>query len=224
MDNTLLEIPSGDELLVFEKESSPLKKVSLLTQLDQFIIHKIAKMLNPGSLAVEVGTYLGGSASLMAHANKHLEIHCYDLFDSSSYDPRHHDLMAMSLGKGSERSLENVKKYLSPYTNIFLHKVYKGDPAKYPISFFGHIDDRKIDMFIEDASHKEPQLTNSLAYWLPKVNINGFVLLHDYRPWLFKNHRLRHVDVEKQVENLSNNNDWSHIGNFSCFAIFQRVR
>jgi hypothetical protein len=214
MDNILLKKPNMEEIITFVKESSPLKKTSLTTFHDKFIIHKIAQMLSPGSIAVEVGTYLGSSAALMAHANKQLEVHSYDLFNDIKYDPKHDALVAMALGEGSARSLENVEKYLSQYTNIFLHKVDVGEE----ISF-----DRKIDMFIEDSSHKDPQLSNSLAYWLPKVNVNGFVLLHDYRPWLPANNPSRFLDVEKQVDILSTHNDWYHVGNFSCFAIFQRL-
>ncbi len=81
--------------------------------------------------------------------------------------------------------MENVRKYLSQYTNIFLHKVNIGEEILF---------DRKIDMFIEDSSHKDPQLSNSLAYWLPKINVNGFVLMHDYRPWLPKNNPRRFLE------------------------------
>jgi hypothetical protein len=215
MDNNLLKKPSEEEILAFVKESSPLKETSLTMFGDRFIIHKIAKMLGPGSVAVEIGTYLGSSAALMAHANKQLEVHSYDLFNDIKYDPTHDSLVAMALGEGSSRSLENVQKYVSQYTNIFLHKVDVGEKI-----FF----DRKIDLFIEDACHRDPQLSNSLAYWLPKVNINGFVLLHDYRPWLHEKDSARFLDVEKHVDMLSTHEDWYHLGNFSCFAIFQRIQ
>jgi hypothetical protein len=215
MNNTLLNIPNIEELKAFVKESSPLKGVSLSAHYDKFIVHKIAKMLPTGSVAVEIGTYLGGSAALMAHANPQLEVHSYDLFDDHKYDPDHDNLVATALGPNASRSLENVAKFLSQYTNIHLHKV---NPLE-QISF-----EKKIDMFIEDASHRNPQLHDSLSYWLPKINVNGFALLHDYRPWLPMDDRDRFIDVENHVENLSKNSNWNYLGNFSCFAIFQRIK
>ena len=215
MNNVLLNIPNAEDLETFVKESSPLRVVGLSTTYDKFIVHKIAKSLPPGSVAVEIGTYLGALTALMAHANPELEVHSYDLFDNHKYAPNQDSLIATALGINSSRSLENVAKFLSRYTNIQLHKVN----LLKKISF-----EKKVDMFIEDAVHRNPYLHNSLSYWLPKVNVNGFVLLHDYRPWLPIDDRNRFIDVENHVENLSKNSNWNYLGNFSCFAIFQRIK
>ena len=215
MNNTLLKLPSIEELMAFAKESSPLKGVGLSTLYDRFIVHKIAKMLPSGSVAVEIGTYLGASAALMAHANSQLEVHSCDLFDDHKYASNHDSLIVTALGINSSRSLENVAKFLSRYDNIHLHKVSPLERIPF---------EKKVDMFIEDASHRDPQLHVSLSYWLPKVNVNGFVLLHDYRPWLPINDRRRFIDVENHVDNLSKNSDWDYLGSFSCFAIFQRIK
>lgn len=217
----LLKKPNSDEIARFVEESSPLKSSGLSTLHDKYIVHKIAQIQPAGSIAVEVGTYLGALAALMAHANSNLTVHSYDLFDDVKYDPRHDQLVAGALGAhpsrpwaGKSRTLENVKEYLSRYSNIHLHKV---NPLK-QIVF-----DDKINLFIEDSSHRDPQLAESLNFWLPKVNVNGYVLLHDHRPWLPLDNWLRFVDVEKHVNILANNTSWNYLGNFDCFAIFQRV-
>jgi hypothetical protein len=215
MSNVLLAHPNVNEIILFLKESSPLKESGLMTLKDKFILHKIAKSLPSGSIVVEIGTFLGASASLMAHSNPLLEVHTYDLFNDHIHDVSHGELIAKILGTDKSRSLENVSNYLSRYPNIHLHKVNPFEEI---------IFDKHVDMFIEDSSHKDPQLTNSINYWLPKIKVNGFMLLHDYRPWLPMDHRFRFIDVDNQVEKLSKSDDWHYLGNFSCFAIFQRIK
>jgi hypothetical protein len=210
----LLNEPSEEEFYLFSIESSPLKYASLTSDLDKFTIHKIASMLPAGSIVVEVGSYLGASAALMAHANENLEIHGYDLFDNIKYDKSHDRLVALSLGAGQPRSLENVSKFISRYKNIYLHKVAKNELIEF---------NQEIDLLIEDSSHREPQLSNSLNYWLPKVKITGILMMHDYRPHLPIDNFLRFPDVENYVKFLSNDRDWNFLGSIGSFAIFQRV-
>ena len=179
-----------NNILVYEKELSPLKDFALSSMLDKITLHMIAKLLPAHSIVVEMGTYLGASAAIMAHANPQLEIHAYDLFDDKSYDTNQEQLLTRALGPGQSRTLENVGKFLERYSNIHLHKVNIEDLTDF---------DKEIDLFIEDSSHRNPQLANSLNNWLPKVKINGLALLHDYRPWMKSNDPKRYHDVETEV-------------------------
>lgn len=192
-----------DNMLVYEKELSPLKDFALSSVLDKITLHMIAKLLPAHSIVVEVGTYLGASAAIMAHANPQLEIHAYDLFDNKSYDNNQEQLMTRALGFERLRTLENVGRFLERYSNIHLHKVNPEDLIDF---------DKEIDLFIEDSSHKNPQLANSLNNWLPKVKINGLALLHDFRPWLHQQHPKRFHDVETQVTLLSKDTHWKFLG------------
>ncbi len=193
---------TDDDLEIFDRESSPLKNFALSDKSDKFILHRLATLLPPGAIVVEIGTYLGASMAIMSHANDTLEIHAYDLFDQGNYSPNQSVLYEKALGKGKLRTLENVKNFLKFYPKIQLHKVNNE-----PIEF-----DKPIDLFIEDASHCDPQLRLSLDFWLPKVKMNGFVLLHDYRPWKEIGAKGRFPDVEKHVDILRNNKNWNFIG------------
>ena len=110
------------------------------------------------------------------------------------------------------------------YPNIQLHKVNVEDLIDF---------DKEIDLFIEDSSHRNPQLANSLNNWLPKVKINGLALLHDYRPWMKSNDPKRYHDVETEVTLLSEDKHWKFLGlvtNFeneynpnSSYAILKKI-
>jgi len=210
----LLNQPSAEDLTLLLTELSPLQYASLNCKLDKFVVHKIAKIMPVGAIAVEVGTYLGATASIMAHANENLEIHAFDLFDDGIYAKNQDTLIEQSLGKGQPRSLENVSKFVSKYKNIHLHKVVKNETVVFK---------QEIDFLIEDSSHRYPQLSDSMNNWLPKIKINGIVMLHDYRPYLPIDSPQRFLDVENYVDFLSNHTDWKFLGGFGDFAIFQRT-
>lgn len=223
-------IPTDDDIYSFRDNASPLRVFSLSSWPDKFLLHRVAKLLKPGSVAVEVGTYLGGSASILAHANPELEVHSYDLYNPHwHYDEKHYEIVASALGAGKLRTLENVKEYVSRYPNLNLHQVTNSEVVKF---------DRQVDLFIEDSSHEEPQLTSCLVNWLPKVKVGGILMMHDFRPWgTNENHRLRHPPVERHVELLANDDTWKYLGPVtnelflkydpnqpSSFAIFQRMK
>jgi hypothetical protein len=211
-----------EDFYVYKTELSPYKSFGLSSNADKFILHKIAKLLPANALVVEIGTYLGASMAIMAHANNELEIHAYDLFDDKSYHPKHHQLLENSLGSEKIRTLENVSNFLKIYPNIHLHAV-----GQSPVKF-----ERLVDLFIEDSSHTNPQLAQSLANWLPKVKVNGLALLHDYRPWKELNDEDRFIDVESHVKSLSNSKFWKFLGVLentqfdepSSYAVMQRIK
>jgi hypothetical protein len=214
-----------NNILVYEKELSPLKNFTLSSMLDKITLHMIAKLLPAHSIVVEMGTYLGASAAIMAHANPQLEIHSYDLFDFDKiYAINQEQLVSQALGFEQLRTLENVGRFLERYSNIHLHKVNPGDLIDF---------DKEIDLFIEDSSHRNPQLTNSLNNWLPKVKINGLALLHDYNHWLDSDNENRHQSVEDQVTLLSQDKNWKFLGQvtnlenrdnpYSSYAIFKKL-
>ena len=221
MFKNLLTITKED-VEVFNNESSPLKKFALSDPPDKFILHRLAKLLPANSVVVEVGTYLGASMAVMSHANINLEIHAYDLFDVGNYSPNQPELFENSLGTGKLRTLENVGEFLKFYPNIQLHKVDHG-----PVAF-----DRQIDLFIEDSTHRDPQLSWSLHNWLPKVKTNGLALLHDYRPWKDLGSKGRFPDVELQVETLTKTGNWNFLGSVQSeyfnvpgsYAILQKIK
>jgi predicted O-methyltransferase YrrM len=160
------------------------------------LYNAIAQLTNP--IIVEVGTYLGGSAAIMATSNPTAKIYTYDLYDGRDNDPLFkEELLEKSLGLGVPRNLETVSNLLSEYTNIFLHRSrflntesfnWNGDP---------------IDVYFDDGDHYAPGLNRNLEYWLPKLKKGGLMIFHDHRPHLPLSNPLRWPAVEEAVHRLS---------------------
>jgi len=210
----LVKDPPKDQLIKIVKELSPNSKYALLGNPDKILLHELSKRLGNNSVVVEIGIYLGASSAIIAHANSKLEIHSYDLFDNYAYDDTHELMMKNAFGSMKDRTLENVASLLTAYPNITLHQVeYLKEPDF----------DKQIDLLVEDASHLDPQLSSSLNAWLPKVKVNGVVLIHDYRPWLQEGQQRYFSDVVRYVNMLSETTEWKFYGNVGSYAVFERV-
>lgn len=204
---------SSDQVIKIIREISPNSKHALLGTPDKLLLHELSKNLSAGSVVVEIGIYLGSSSAILAHANPSIELHAYDLFDDHAYDDTHEALLMSIFGPGKTRSLKNVASLLTNYSNITLHKVdYLEEPTF----------NKPIDLFIEDASHHNPQLENTLKIWLPRVKTNGIVLIHDYRPWLEGQHRY-FPDVIECVNNLISSKEWKFHGAVGSYAILEKI-
>lgn len=206
--------PTKDQLISTIKELSPNSKYALLGNPDKILLHELSKHLTDNSIVVEIGIYLGASSAIIAHANHTLEIHSYDLFDNYAYDDTHELMMTTAFGSMKDRSLENVASLLTPYSNITLHQVeYLKEP----------VFDNNIDLLVEDASHLDPQLSSSLDTWLPRVRVNGIVLIHDYRPWLQEGQQRHFPDVIRYVNMLAESHAWKFYGGVGSYAVFERI-
>ena len=183
-------------------------KDALLSLTDKILLHEISKNLPQHSIVAEIGTYLGGSASIIANASPTAEIHTYDLF-----------------GYTIDHTIEKVSELVAMYPNISLHKVeYLVEPDL----------DKMVNLLVEDASHRNPQFSNSLDAWLPRVNVNGIVLIHDYRPWLQEYnpkyildksdyHKQYFPDVIRYVDQLAADSNWRFYGAVGSYAVFERT-
>lgn len=206
--------PTKDQLIKVVKELSPNSKYALLGNPDKILLHELSKRLADNSVVVEIGIYLGASSAIIAQANPKLEIHSYDLFDNYAYDDTHELMMTTAFGSIKDRSLENVTTLLTSYSNITLHQVeYLIEPEF----------DKLIDLLVEDASHLDPQLSSSLDTWLPRVKVNGIVLIHDYRPWLEEGQQRHFPDVIRYVNMLAESPDWEFYGGVGSYAVFERI-
>ena len=145
----------------------------------------IARRLAPGSKIVEVGSFMGISAAVMAHANPQVEVISIDLFDKDrsqsdiqqAYIHVWQSHVDKWLGEGSVRSQRACAERLAHYPNLRL--VEGASPQD-----FYNSDITDIDIYFEDADHNDPGLTLNLEFWTARVRSGGLVLLHDYKPWL----------------------------------------
>jgi len=170
-----------------------------MTQNEKNCLSDISKNLSTNSIVIEIGTYLAGSASIMAHANPDIKIYTYDLYDGQDSDPHFKDtLIINALGKGVPRNQDTVSTLITSYKNIILNTVKRFQPG----SFNWHGD--RIDLLFDDGDHNNPGFRINLNYWLPYIKENGLIAVHDYRPWLNIQHPLRYLDVEFEIDRLLN--------------------
>lgn len=176
---------------------SPNHKYCLMSEKEKIELANLAHNLYTGAVIVEIGTYLGGSASILAHSNPTARIYTYDLFDGADWDPHFKfDLVKEALGPNTRRTKLNISELVKTYPNIEIRQSKKMQPESFDW------DGTKIDLLFDDGAHANPALRLNLNYWLPFVKENGLVAMHDYRPWLDSKDPLRWPDVEKEYERL----------------------
>ena len=196
--------------------------VALLHYTEKLMLFRLAQYLAPGSRILELGTFLGGAASIMATANPKLDITTIDRFDDQLYHTQQRPLLDQVLGPGSSRSLERVQAWLKDHPQI---TVLGGSS---PRDFLGQ-DLGLFDLIIEDADHTNPGLRANIDHWEPSLKRQGYYLFHDWRPWLppSYDHRLRpkepnrFPDVEQEVERLLTQG-YEFVGNVRGFALLRK--
>lgn len=185
--------------------------VSLTSFKEKFFLLLFAEQLKNNSTIVEVGTYLGGTASIMAKANLTSKIYCFDCFDNYNIPASQKIRDAQidqSIGRGKERTIENIREFLKDYNNIELFKVENRNSV---VDYWS----KEIDVYFEDGNHWDPILTKNVDYWSQWIKPGGFMMLHDYSPnW---------PDVTELVKKYQNNDNWNFLGTVDTLAIFQKI-
>lgn len=189
---------------------------SNVTYKEKVLLMLLAEQLDNESIVVEIGTYLGASASIIAEANNKCKLFCFDTFDDLPTVTNHATLIKNSLGLGKSRTLENVKDFIKEYENINLIKVDGRDSV---VTGWN----KMIDVYFEDGNHWDPTLSNNVEYWSQWIKPNGYMILHDYRPKLSEGTWGRFPDVEKLVARLQRNSEWKFLSIIDSMAIFQKV-
>jgi len=170
----------------------------LMMDLEKKYLHELATLIPNEGIVLEVGTFLGASSSIMAHANPNITIHTIDMYwdDHDRDRPWVQDILNSALGKSQPRTLESVFKLVSEYKNI---KLYKGFSPK--DFLYWNIE---IDLYFEDGFHTNPRLENNINFWSKFIKSGGYLVLHDHRPHLPIEHSSRFVDTETCAIDLLN--------------------
>jgi hypothetical protein len=191
-------------------------KYAMLTDKEKLLLLTLAKTIPNKSAIVEIGTYLGGSASILAHANPNNKIFCFDTFDKQ-LENRILDPVWISetIGLGSIRTLDSVQEILKEFKNIRLTKV----PTKHTVMVNWRAP---IDLYFEDGNHTDPVLTKNIIHWSSNLKIGGFMVLHDFRPYLEVGFG-KHPDVDRAVNTLIRNDKWKFCGVVDSTAVFQKL-
>lgn len=121
----------------------------------------------------EVGVSRGGSAKVICEANGGKSIHLFDTWRGS---PELGTFNAPTLfGGGYAPSLEDVKKYLAGYPNVYFYKGVFPDTAADIVN--------KNFSFVHLDVDSDESILNCLRFFYPKMSKGGIIISHDYSHW-----------------------------------------
>lgn len=134
-----------------------------------FMLVKNTMKLDAG--IAEVGCFMGGSSKIICEAKGNKEFNVFDTFEGLPELNAIDDARQFQKGQYSA-SYEFVKKYLSKYPNVFLHKGYFPDTA-------GPIENKTFSIVHLDLDLYESTLA-SLKFFYPRLVKGGVLISHDY--------------------------------------------
>lgn len=143
---------------------------------EAFILYSIAKSQSNifGDMA-EVGSYQGGSSKIICEAKKEQNFHIFDTFEGLPHvteKDTHFGTKFWHDNDFDQTSEDNVKKYLSKYPNVFLHKglfPFSAESIKHLRFSFVHLD---VDLYTSTLE--------SLNFFYPRLVLGGIILTHDF--------------------------------------------
>jgi len=207
---------------------------SLMPIQDQKLLVALAKLLQPDSIVLDNGTFLGASATIMAYANPNIKIISMDSYEyggvGSDLDLKQSSYWSSDdigftenvCGKNKKRNLKNVaSSSFNNFKNILFLE------GKSPYSFKEpEKNPSELDVYVEDSTHIDPNFSDNLDYWIPKIKKNGLLVLHDYRPYLdhrkammvkarSKHYLLFDVIINK-ANNLNKDKNWEYLMDTTC--------
>ena len=149
------------EIILSNKDIEKLKELINIVAKDNFI-------------GIDLGTYLGGSCSIICQEIKNYKnVQVYTIDNYGHIDHLY------------DRNEEEIKNNLLEYQNIA--KVIVGDSSDYSKNF----ENNNIDFCFIDANHSYEKFSLDLQCWYPKIKVSGIICGHDC-DWKF----------EKYTENL----------------------
>ena len=147
------------------------KYFSMMTKGEQGLLVRTVQSLAPGSHIVEVGSWLMGSARILAQANPKAHLLCVDPFSGPVTERDSLEFLADYPEFKGERTPELARAIVKDLDNItLLDRVSPHDLGSHPEAF---------DLYFEDGNHRDPLLKANLDYWLARLKPNGLLALHD---------------------------------------------
>jgi hypothetical protein len=164
----------------------------------------IAKKLPKNSQVIEIGTYLGVSAAIMAYSNPNINITSIDSYawvDYNNFFDKKKE--KQFLNENAPHNIEHIKTRWNKFKNLQFIK------ANSPYDF-ADTQWPEIDLYFEDGSHIDPHVINNTTYWSKQVKKGGLIMIHDYRPNLNESYTypkknnppFKWPDVENVVNNF----------------------
>lgn len=149
------------------------------------ILYDIRTLLgNKKKIYTEIGTYCGGSCSLMLQHEYDTEIHCID--------PLH------AIENQENFLNKNIEKFNKHNYKVNVHKKFSTD-----INFINYLKsiNFKTDILFIDGHHSSEVVTSDFNYFKEFVNPGGYIIFDDYLDYVYS------PEVRGAVDNIVNNID-----------------
>ena len=147
------------------------KYFSMSTLGEQELLARTAESLAPGSHMVEVGSWLMGTARILAEANPQADLLCVDPFSGAVVEQSSLEFLKDYPEFQGERTPELARAIVKDLDNVTIMA------AESPYNLGDHPD--AFDLYFEDGNHQDPLLKANLDYWLPLLKPTGILALHD---------------------------------------------
>lgn len=214
LNNKISEISS-----LYLNELPPQASYALLHDHEKCFLHLLAKSLPNDGMYIEVGSWLCGSACIVANSNTTMTVRCHDPFYDIQPTRFQQEYYNRIIGPGLTRTISAIRKIIDPFPYIQLYPTFS--PAG--------LTQYEIDVYFEDGDHTDPGLAKNLNFWLPCVKEGGYALIHDYRPWARGSNiidkdgtNIYWDDVYNHVERLRQDEEWQYLGFVYSLAVFKR--
>jgi glycosyltransferase involved in cell wall biosynthesis/predicted O-methyltransferase YrrM len=134
-----------------------------LTERERLLLLHLAKSLPAEATIVEIGSYLGASASFLAEGirEKGNKVYAVDTWTNLAMSEGQRDTYAEFL-----HNTEPLQEWIVPL---------RGLSTEVSQQF-----DQQIDLLFVDGDHAYEEVRADLEAWLPKVKNGGIVVFHDY--------------------------------------------
>ena len=164
MSITILNIPWYCRFML-QEGSSTWKIYTHTTRNERIQLYRLALKQSHGAVAVEVGSYLGASASFLAAGlskKKGTKLICVDTWRNDA------------MTEGTRDTFKEFHNNTSSYESmIFTKQGHSGEVA--------NLFTEKIDLLFIDGDHSYAGCRSDVLAWLPKLKNNGIVIMHDYK-------------------------------------------
>jgi len=163
----------------------------------------------PGDV-LELGSWLGRSATLLAAAIRHFcpdkRLHCADNWKWGHETDRY---PFMTEGRDIRAEFD---ANLAPYCDFLV--VHSGDLADLELVIAEAVAPGGVALLFHDAGHNPQDYERDLPLYVPLVAPQGFLVIHDYDTAEFPGTR---VLVDELIERRADFTPWSRIGTMAVY-------
>jgi predicted O-methyltransferase YrrM len=133
-----------------------------LTPFEKYLLWALSSRLRPGSVVVEIGSYLGASTCFLAMgaARRGNRVYCVDTWANYGMSEGHRDTY--------QTFMDNVRLYADHIVPL------RGWSRDVAVDF-----PHRVDLLFLDGDHSYEGVRGDVEAWFPKLSRPAFVVLHD---------------------------------------------